>query len=183
MVNKYINNQHRGGVKATLSNIKDNMAKGWINTLKGNIVKDKDFLHKECVDIRGSEWGAVKSKLAKYMKIPEAVGVACNQVGFNLNGFVVDLYADKPIKIKKLMFFKNPTIELKGTKFKHEELCLSCSSNHIVERTNKVVITDDINGTQEFSGYLAIIIQHEYNHIKGILISDKKGQHDKSNTN
>ena len=87
------------------------MAQGWINQLKSNIVKDKDFLHKECVDIRDSEWEAVKSKLTKHMKIPEAVGVACNQVGFNLNGFAIDLYADKPVKVKKLMFFKNPEIE------------------------------------------------------------------------
>ena len=146
--------------------------KGWADNLRKSIVKDVNFLHQECVDIRDSEWGAVKSKLAKYMKIPEAVGVACNQVGFNLNGFAIDLYADKPVNIKKLMFFKNPKIEHKGTKFKHEELCLSCDGNHLVERTEKVIITDDINGRKEFNGYLAVIIQHEYNHIIGKLISD-----------
>ena len=106
------------------------------------------------------------------MKIPEAVGVACNQVGINKNGFAIDLYADKPIKIKKLMFFKNPKIELRGILFKHEEQCMSCNGDHIVERTNKVIITDDENGRQEFTGYLAVIIQHEFHHINGILITD-----------
>tara|TARA_Y100000004_G_C8802792_1_gene364204 strand:- start:76 stop:522 length:447 start_codon:yes stop_codon:yes gene_type:complete len=147
--------------------------KGWADNLRKTIVKDVNFLHQKCVDIRDTEWEAVKSKLAKYMKIPEAVGVACNQVGFNLNGFAIDLYADKPVKIKKLMFFKNPKIELTGVMFKHEERCLSCDGDHLVERTEKVIIKDDINGTQEFTGYLAVIIQHEYNHIKGMLISDE----------
>ena len=148
--------------------------KGWIDQLKGDIVKDEDFLHQKCVDIRDSEWIAVKSKLAKFMKIPIAVGVACNQVGFDLNGFAVDLYADKPVKIKKLMFFKNPTIELKGALFDSDETCLSCDGNHMVKRAEKVIITDDINGTQEFTGYLAIIVQHEFQHINGSLISDKE---------
>lgn len=150
------------------------MKKGWANNLRNEIIKDVEFLHNKCEDIiDNNEWAVIKSRLAKFMKIPEAVGVACNQVGINKNGFAVDLYADKPIKIKKLMFFRNPKIELKGVLFKHQEQCLSCSGNHEVERTNKVIITDDENGRQEFTGYLAVIIQHEFHHINGILITDR----------
>jgi peptide deformylase len=150
------------------------MQKGWTNKLRSEIIKDVEFLHNKCEDINSDQWIIIKSRLSKFMKIPEAVGVACNQVGINKNGFAIDLYADKPIKIKKLMFFKNPKIELIGTKFKHQEQCMSCPGDHIVERTNKVIITDDENGKQEFSGYLAVIIQHEFNHINGILITDRK---------
>ena len=48
---------------------------------------------------------------------------------------------------------------------------INCSS--VVSATTlNIKITDDENGRQEFTGYLAVIIQHEFHHINGILITD-----------
>lgn len=132
------------------------------------INKDENFLSKKCNYIKATEWKAIRNKLLLAMSIrKDAIGVSSNQLGMNYNAFVIRYK-------NKLMFFKNPSIKYYGEKFTHEEKCLSLSGEYKVERYTKIEITDDINGKQIFEGYLACVIQHEFDHINGILIKNKE---------
>lgn len=129
------------------------------------INKDIKHLTKKCVVVEDIEWKSLKKTLHLAMIIrKDAVGIASNQLGYNYNAFVIRLK-------NKLMFFKNPSIKCYGDKFIHEEKCLSINGEYKVERYTKVDITDDINGEQTFKGYMACVIQHEFDHIQGILIN------------
>ena len=131
------------------------------------IVKDENYLSKACEPIQDLEWAAIKMRLFLGMKSrSDAIGLACNQIGINKRGFVVRSGS-------KLLFFKNPQIILKGKVIKHNEKCLSLPKDYNVPRNSEVVITDDINGTLIFKDYMACVIQHEYDHINGILIKHK----------
>ena len=131
------------------------------------IVKDENYLSKACEPIQDSEWAAIKMRLFLGIKSrSDAIGLACNQIGINKRGFVVRSGS-------KLLFFKNPQIILKGKVINHNEKCLSLPKDYNVTRNSEVVITDDINGTLIFKDYMACVIQHEYDHINGILIKHK----------
>ena len=132
------------------------------------INKDIKHLTKKCVVVEGIEWRSLKKSLhiAMIMR-KDAIGIASNQLGMNYNAFVIR-------HKNKLMFFKNPSIKCYGEKFTHEERCLSLSGEYKVQRYTKVDITDDINGKQRFEGYMACVIQHEFDHINGILIKNKE---------
>ena len=129
------------------------------------INKDIKHLTKKCNYIEGTEWKAIRNKLLLAMSIrKDAIGIACNQIGINKRGFAVRFG-------NKILYFKNPIIKCYGEKFTHEERCLSLSGEYKVQRYTKVDITDDINGEQTFKGYMACVIQHEFNHINGTLIN------------
>ena len=93
--------------------------------------------------------------------------------------FVTDSDDPKDVKIKKDMIFINPKI-VKVSKVKQEleEGCLSVRYVYgKVIRPEKVAIEAyDENGkkfSRGFSGLLAQIIQHENDHLNGILFTDK----------
>lgn len=98
------------------------------------------------------------------------VGLAAPQVGINLNLFI----------IKTLTFnevFINPEIMLDGLNIQVKEGCLSFPNmDFAVNRREKVKIKFfDKNWTYRYAEYkdmLAIIVQHEYDHLKGKLIID-----------
>ncbi len=129
------------------------------------INKDIKHLTKKCHYVEDVEWKPIKNKLLLGMTIrKDAIGIASNQLGMNYNAFVIRYK-------NKLMFFKNPSIKCYGDIFIHQEKCLSINGEHKVKRYTKVNITDDINGKQTFEGYMACVIQHEFDHIQGILIN------------
>lgn len=113
---------------------------------------------------------------------PEGVGLAAPQVGKSLQLFLL-----KPTPNSKVEVFINPEVEFikppkeKVTKRKKRkqnstklEGCLSLPQIWgVVKRENKLKVTYfDENGekkTNVFSGFKATIIQHEYDHLQGIL--------------
>lgn len=105
------------------------------------------------------------------MKFSNGVGLAAPQVGVSLRIVVVD-YDEKP------MAFINPEIiEEEGENVDYEG-CLSVPGIEVpVKRAEKVVFkAQDINGRVKkyrASGLFARIIQHEIDHLDGILIIDK----------
>jgi peptide deformylase len=119
----------------------------------------------------------------------KGVGLAAPQVGLSIRLFVVDAspYAedkeDTEKEKKELMNFKkifiNPTIVKEdGTKWKFNEGCLSIPSiREDVERKPSIRIKYmDENfkaHDEEYDGLRARIIQHEYDHIEGVLFVDK----------
>lgn len=98
------------------------------------------------------------------------VGLAAPQVGHNLNLFVI-----KTPEFKEV--FINPEIKLDGLSIQIREGCLSFPDMEFpVNRRQKAIIKyfdKDWNlRVVEYKDLLAVIIQHEYDHLKGKLIID-----------
>lgn len=120
------------------------------------------------------------------------VGLAAPQIGINIRLFVVDgapfadneNEADIPDpKAKDIESFKkvfiNPIIEEEtGNLWSFQEGCLSIPGiRENVKRKESLIISyydENWNLKEEkYSGYQARIIQHEYDHLEGILFTDK----------
>jgi len=107
------------------------------------------------------------------------VGLAAPQVGKSLRVFVIDTDpiddGDEP-KIKQA--FINPKIlDEEGEEWAFEEGCLSIPNiREDVERKPNIRIKYfDENWDEhekEFDGFVARVIQHEYDHIEGVLFTD-----------
>jgi peptide deformylase len=107
------------------------------------------------------------------------VGLAAPQIGKSLNLFVVDATPmnDPYYKEFKKVFINVEIIEEFGEKWEYEEGCLSIP--HIrdnVKRYSDIAIRymdeNFLEQEEEFHGMPARVIQHEYDHIKGILFVD-----------
>ena len=109
----------------------------------------------------------------------EGIGLAAPQVGLSIRLIVIDL---APVSDETLRGFKktliNPQIiERSGEEVKEEEGCLSLPGiQEMVPRSNKIVIRYcDENFkeyTETYEGYVARVIQHEYDHVDGHLFID-----------
>lgn len=117
----------------------------------------------------------------KIQKDPQGVGLAAPQVGKDLAIFII-----KPTKKSKPQVFINPKIlkiiksSTKEKKKKSIKLegCLSVPKIWgVVKRANKVLLEyQDLSGRKKrewFSGFQAIIIQHEVDHLNGILFTKR----------
>jgi peptide deformylase len=120
------------------------------------------------------------------MKVSDGVGLAAPQIGLPIRLFVVDgtdIEQDEDEKKEDLSAFKiafiNPKItKLWGKKWTYNEGCLSVPTlREDVERPEKVQIEYyDVNFNfhkEEFDGVKSRIIQHEYDHLEGILFVDR----------
>lgn len=124
---------------------------------------------------------------------PEGVGLAAPQVGKSLQ-----LFISKPTRNARISVFINPKIELiePGKKKKEDknklEGCLSLPTIWgFVHRAQQVKISylDENGNLQEklLSGFEAIIMQHEFDHLEGLLfpkrVLEQKGKLYKSTRN
>lgn len=107
------------------------------------------------------------------------VGLAGPQIGKSLRIFVADgSPLDKEIKDDFKKVFINPTIlEESEEEWGYEEGCLSIPGiRREIMRPNKLLIHYfDENWKEykeEYNGIKARIIQHEYDHIEGVLFTD-----------
>jgi len=104
------------------------------------------------------------------------IGLAAIQIGVPKNLIVIDLLTKE--KKKNPMFFVNPKIVKKSTKMsKYEEGCLSIPNLFAeVQRPSECEVEYlDYEGKKKFlkaNGLLATCIQHEIDHLKGILFID-----------
>lgn len=97
----------------------------------------------------------------------ECVGMAANMIGALKNIIVVHTEQGDEI-------FINPVIQKKSDPFMAEEGCLSLPGRRKTTRYRKIVITyEDIKlkkRRKTYTGWTAQIIQHECDHLAGILI-------------
>lgn len=95
------------------------------------------------------------------------VGMAANMIGVRKNIIVVN------IGLMNMIMY-NPTIISKSGKYETEEGCLSLDGVRKTERYENIEVSyQDINfkpQTQKFSGWTAQIIQHEVDHLNGVII-------------
>ena len=110
------------------------------------------------------------------MYAANGIGLAAIQIGIPLRIIVIDISKD-PDK-KEPRFFVNPIIKNKNSiKVTYEEGCLSVPNQFAeIERPNECEIEYlDYNGEKNFlkaEGLLATCIQHEMDHLEGILFID-----------
>jgi len=116
--------------------------------------------------------------MAETMYAAPGVGLAATQVGEPWQIFVVDCAAEgEPSDFR---VFVNPEILATEGTLTWDEGCLSFpGAREEVERASKVrVKAQDREGKWfelEAEGLLAIAIQHEYDHLQGVLMIDRLG--------
>ena len=114
----------------------------------------------------------------------QGVGLAAPQVGLTQRLFVLNDEGD-PEKPERNMALINPTIKKTfGKKTRLEEGCLSLPGVNadILRPDGCLVHAFDEHGNEfekEFTGFLSRIIQHEYDHLQGVLLVDRMTPADK----
>ncbi len=114
--------------------------------------------------------------MVETMYAANGIGLAAIQIGFPKRIIVMDVSKDQ--KNKNPMYFINPIILNKATEQStYEEGCLSVPDQFAeIDRPNKCEIEYlDYNGKKKLlkaDGLLATCIQHEIDHLEGILFID-----------
>ena len=143
------------------------------------IVTFKPFLNEECIALSSTESIVIAKKMMLFLlgnKNVEkgAIGLACNQLG--LKGRVV------MVRIGRGGWgwetFVNPVIlDMSEETILNEEGCLSVPKTSVkVKRHTSITIRYDRGHDsiiRELTGEEAITMQHEIDHLNGILITDK----------
>ena len=116
--------------------------------------------------------------MAETMYAAPGVGLAATQIGESWQVFVVDCAPEG--EPSDLRVFVNPEILSVEGKVSNEEGCLSFpGAREDVERAESVrVRAQDREGKAfelETDGLLAVAIQHEYDHLQGVLMIDHLG--------
>ncbi len=140
-------------------------------------------------DIQSPETKKLIKKMADAMFAePDGIGIAAPQIGARLQIFLVAeevLDMDKGMeksadrKNKKYITFINPVIKKKSVKkSKDIEGCLSVRGlyGEVVRREKVTIRYSDENGTPRERGasqLFARVIQHEMDHLEGVLFIDK----------
>ena len=123
------------------------------------------------------------------MYAAQGVGLAAPQIGESIRLFIVDtypfsdnedisIYERKFLKTFKMVFINPEILEENGKECVFSEGCLSIPGIRAdVKRKDSIIIKfQDMNGKfikESFSGIAARVIQHEYDHIEGVLFTDK----------
>ena len=116
------------------------------------------------------ELDSITDKMAKAMKDHDGVGISAIQLGYPVRVFLAGNPAQR---------FLNPRITSRSSITKADwEGCLSCPGTTArIRRPHSIVIeyTDEeykqIKRT--FKGFEARVIQHEFDHLNGFLITDR----------
>jgi peptide deformylase len=114
--------------------------------------------------------------MAETMYAAPGCGLAANQVGVPLRIFVIDTAAeDEPSDLK--VFINPEIVELDGIQT-WEEGCLSFpGATEEIKRAERVKVKaldrDGKEFTLEADGLLAVAVQHENDHLNGVLMIDK----------
>ena len=113
-------------------------------------------------------------EMLHFMEASYGVGLAAPQVGLSYSLFVVSVTG----RAEDGHIYINPEINLEDEQTIGNESCLSMPGVKlpILRHTKLAMKYTDISGKDTHllaSGVLARIIQHEYDHLQGILISDR----------
>ena len=128
------------------------------------------------VDQVGENEQKLMDDMIETMYAANGIGLAAIQIGFPQRIIVMDISKDK--KNKNPMYFVNPIILNKSIEQSpYEEGCLSVPNQFAeIYRSNKCEVEYlDYNGEKKLlkaEGLLATCIQHEIDHLEGILFID-----------
>jgi len=116
-------------------------------------------------------------EMFEIMYAEEGVGLAAPQVGDSRRVFIVEIPEDDETEGVQLVMV-NPVLTSKTGSDVAEEGCLSIPGiREKVERAERVFVTfRDLDGVEheiEAEGFLARAIQHEQDHLEGVLFIDR----------
>jgi peptide deformylase len=116
--------------------------------------------------------------MAETMYAAPGVGLAATQIGVALQLFVIDVAEDG--QPSDLRVFINPEILSREDEITWPEGCLSFPGvTEEIDRAERVTVRaqgrDGKEFTLEAEGLLAVAIQHEYDHLQGVLMIDHLG--------
>ena len=116
------------------------------------------------------------------MQRSSGIGLAAPQVGLSIRLFVVDATPyendERDLDGFKQVFINAQILEEEGKKWKCSEGCLSIPGiREDVDRNPNITVRyldeNFVEHTESYTGMRARIIQHEYDHIEGILMTDR----------
>ena len=137
----------------------------------------EEVLRKKSVPIKDEEINdelrALAEEMFETMENANGVGLACPQIGKNIRMFVAE--ADDDVK---RVFINPQIIATSDDSVPYEEGCLSVPQvyENIMWPSKVTVQAQDQNGkkfTLEAEGLLARIIQHENDHLEGVIFIDR----------
>ena len=139
-------------------------------------------LRAKCEEIKdfGDDFQKLVEDMFETMDESDGVGLAAPQIGKNIRLFVIDstLFDKKENGVGVRQAFVNPEIlEEDGEQWPFEEGCLSIPEiREDVHRKPRLKIKYKTVNNEEkieiFEGMSARVIQHEYDHIEGVLFID-----------
>ena len=143
------------------------------------LIGDKILRHKakKVTDVDVETVELIKN-MFQTMRNANGIGLAANQVGADKSIIVCDVSVVEEYKDIKPMVLINPNIIFKSEeKIIMEEGCLSIPDIRCeIERPRNIIIaykdTDMKEHELEASALLARVIQHEFDHLNGILFKD-----------
>ena len=128
------------------------------------------------VEVFDDRLKALTQRMFELMRLDKGVGLAAPQVGINQRLFVMN-HTGQPADDR---VYVNPELfDITGNE-EGEEGCLSLPGiTALINRGQTLrIVAKDVNGQpfeQTESGYLARIWQHEFDHLNGVLITDRMG--------
>jgi peptide deformylase len=131
----------------------------------------------EPVDHIDDEVRGLIEDMFRIMYEEQGIGLAAPQVGESRRIFIIDIPGERGEDTIRLTLINPRVLERKGRQ-REEEGCLSIPGvREDVDRAEKVVVRyHDVDGTEneiEAWDLLARVIQHENDHIDGILFIDR----------
>tara|TARA_B100000809_G_scaffold188492_1_gene186887 strand:- start:427 stop:900 length:474 start_codon:yes stop_codon:yes gene_type:complete len=110
----------------------------------------------------------------------EGIGLAANQVGLDMNLFIIDITHTEETE-ETHVFINSKIVATRGDEEVFLEGCLSLPGISLdVARPGKVTLKYQTPDEQwyenEFGGLLARAIQHEMDHLNGVFIVDRVGE-------
>lgn len=147
-----------------------------------NIIKYPDpILKKKAEPLREitSEIKRLVDDMAETMYAAPGVGLAAPQIGRSVRVIVIDINTREGEK-RDLISLINPEIIEQSGEMVWEEGCLSVPDySSDIKRAERVVVKGlDIDGKEKVvvgEGLLSVVLQHEIDHLNGILFIDRLG--------
>ena len=145
------------------------------------ILYGSNVLRKKADDIKKDEIDVKKlsDDMFETMENADGIGLAAPQIGISKRIFVVDgtLLEDEQMKNFKKVFINPMIISETGEDWGFEEGCLSIpETTASIKRASYIkLLAADIQGEKievEAEGLLSVCIQHEIDHLKGVLFID-----------
>ena len=145
------------------------------------VVYGDPVLRKRARDIEKGESDVLELAADMYetMEQADGVGLAAPQIGKSIRMFVIDAskMEDEEVSDFKQIFINPEIIEETGEEWAFEEGCLSIPEirEDVMRQPELTIRYLDENWEEKeetYSGMKARIIQHEYDHIEGVLFTD-----------
>ena len=136
------------------------------------------ILRKKCDPVKDfSVIDDLKDDMFDSMYEAEGIGLAANQIGLDMNLFVIDV-SHMEEGVEPRIFINSKIVKKHGAKDVYQEGCLSLPGISLdILRPEKVVLKyqseDEEWHEEEFNGLLGRAIQHEMDHLNGVFIVDR----------